>query len=1005
MPTRKKSETSADQPQATPKSPSSGGRGRAKSASKPVPETGLEQATPKRRTKSAASEEVAPQESKRAGGRSFDLVIVESPAKAKTINKYLGPNFLVLASYGHVRDLPGKGKLRGEEVTGVRISDGWLPRYVVQDKADLAAASGSRGGKGGNRKSPREILDEIGREAARANRVFLASDPDREGEAIAWHIADELKLDPSRTYRIRFNEITKAAVQQALQSPTQIDMDRVKAQEARRVLDRVVGYPLSDLLGAKVTRGLSAGRVQSVAVRLVVEREREIEAFTTEEYWRLTALLAPQGLVAGYTPDLTKSKILARKKAPKDTKNAATEKDADAEEVVETDTGESTDGEKTTPKPESSGLPKPPKGSFFAELSKWNGQEFAAKNEADIDAVMASLQNVAWTITKLEQKDRQEKAPAPFTTSTLQQQANIRLRMSASSTMQAAQKLYEGVDLGSEGSIALITYMRTDSTRISDDALKSVRSHIQSTYGDAYLPGKANIFASGKSAQEAHEAIRPTDLSYTPQRVQPFLKPEQYRLYKLIYDRFVACQMAPAVFAVTNVEVTAGAGLFKAQGKIEKFDGYRRVMPSVSKQDDTTLPSLVEKQLLDRLDLFGTQHFTQPPPRYNEASLVRTLEKEGIGRPSTYASIISVIQTRGYVEQKDRKFFATSVGKVVTDLLVGSFPKIMDLKFTSKMEDELDQIETAQSQYEQVLSGFWQPFSESLTAAKSSMPAAKGRETGEQCPKCGRPLIELFSKKTGNSFVGCSGYREKENPCKYIKPGEGEEERLEPTLTEHLCPKCGKAMIQRDSKKGPFLSCSGYPECKTTMNFGPDGQPVVSAVETEYRCDKCGSPMVLRAYRGKQFLGCSGYPKCRNAMDVDADGKPIRPKNTGIACEKCNSPMIIKNGPRGPFLSCSAYPKCRNAKNLTAEMKEQLKDLLPPAPAKPPEPPPVEITETCPECDAPMKVRMGRGGPFLGCTKYPKCRGTREATPELKEKLAAAAAANKPESAGDAPPA
>ena len=632
------------------------------------------------------------------------LVIVESPAKAKTINKYLGPDFEVAASKGHVRDLP---KTR----FGIDIEGGWIPTYrSLVDRKQLLAA--------------------LKKQAAKAEAVYLAPDPDREGEAIAWHLKEALNLPESRTHRVTFNEITKRAIQDAFANPGTIDLNRVAAQEARRFLDRVVGYKLSPLLRMKVARGLSAGRVQSVAVRLIVEREREIQGFKPEEYWKITALLAPEGL-------LKKAKPKKVKKSP--------EADGAAE-----------------------AKPEVPEGAFAAELAEWAGKKFEVSSGDEANKIVTALQGASYSVSKVEQKDRLEKPGAPFTTSTMQQQASIRLHYSAKRTMMLAQRLYEGVELGPEGAIGLITYMRTDSTRVSDDALKACREHIGKQYGAPYVPAQPNRYASGKGAQEAHEAVRPTDLAYTPERVARYLPPDQLRLYTLIYNRFVASQMTPAVFAVTNVEVRASEGLFKAQGKILKFDGYRRVSPPGGKQEDALLPALGEKQSLDLLDLTPTQHFTQPPPRYNEASLVKTLEKEGIGRPSTYASIISKIQERGYVEQKERRFFATELGMLVTDLLVEHFPQVMDLKFTSHMEEELDLIEERKAKRDDVLTEFWEPFSQSLETAKVKMKALKGVETDDICPQCGKPMVVRYSK-TGK-FLGCSGYPE----CKYIKPREGE---------------------------------------------------------------------------------------------------------------------------------------------------------------------------------------------------------------------------------------
>jgi DNA topoisomerase-1 len=922
--------------------------------------------------------------------RGKNLVIVESPAKAKTIQKYLGPGFEVLASYGHVRDLPRR-KRAGEDIAGVKISEGWKPTYVVEDRED------KKGGKASfKRRSTREILAELKRQAAKASQIFLATDPDREGEAIAWHLSDELKLDESRTFRITFNEITRAAVQSALSHAGKIDMKRVRAQEARRILDRVVGYPLSGLLGRKVTRGLSAGRVQSVAVRLIVEREREIEAFKPEEFWKLTAILAPKGLLT------FESKPYIVKLSP--------------ERASESSPGQRPGEEDGAPaKPEKETKPALPEGAFPAELVEWNGAKFAAKTETDARAIAELLDVATYSVRKIEQKDQKQKPQPPFTTSTLQQQASLRLHFSASRTMQAAQKLYEGVDLGGEGPVALITYMRTDSTRVSADALSAVRQHIETTYGPPYLPAQPNHYASGKSAQEAHEAIRPTDLSYTPQRVAKELSPsvphrhDLIRLYELIYRRFVASQMTPAVFAVTNVEVVASGqwpvasaekspsslatshqplataeGVLKAQGRILKFDGYRRVLTPGHKNEDTLLPPLTEKQALDKLELTASQHFTEPPPRFNEASLVKTLEKEGIGRPSTYASIISTIQLRGYVEQKDRRFYAKEIGKVVNDLLVEHFPNVLDVKFTSHMEEELDEIENGKLLYGQVLNEFWGPFSQALEVAESKMPAKKGEETGENCPRCGKPLVIQYSKKTGNKFIGCSGWRE---GCRYIKPREGEEARPEPVETDYKCPTCNSPMIQRIGQRGPFLGCSKYPECRTTMNFDAQGKPVLSSRPTEHVCDKCGAPMVIREGPRGPFLACTAFPKCRNAKDVDAQGNPIKPIETGEKCAKCESPMVVKRGPRGPFLGCSAYPKCRSTKPVPEELKEKLKTLMP-APAKKAVPK-VEVSEKCPECGSAMELRRGRRGYFLGCSMFSKtkCRGAREVPPEVLEQI------------------
>lgn len=949
---------------------------------KPAARTAKKKAAPKRTAKKAATavtQAPPPRERETYNGpRKGNLIIVESPAKAKTIEKYLGSGYRVRASYGHVRDLPVTGKLRGEDVVGVNIGGGWKLRYQVIDRSE----------KGGSkaRRSTEDILDELKREADRAEMVYLATDPDREGESIAWHIEDELKLDPKRTRRITFNEITKKAVQEALQNARDIDDNLVAAQEARRALDRVVGYPLSNLLGKKVTRGLSAGRVQSVAVKLVVDREREIEAFKSEEYWKITALVTPEGL-AKLGEFVFPAKVFAKKKGPKPADDKAEEQPGEPAAETTEETPEAA-GE---PKAAKAEAPKLPEGSFLAELAQWQGKEFKAGTEAAADAVYNILNAAAYSVTKVEQKDRNDHAPPPFTTSTLQQASSVRLHMGAQRTMQNAQRLYEGVNLGAEGQVALITYMRTDSTRVSNDALQMVRAHIDNTYGPRYLPEKANFFKSGKSAQEAHEAIRPTDLTNTPQRVQPFLDHDQHRLYTLIYNRFVASQMTPAIVAVTNVEIQADQGLFKAKGQIEKFDGYRRVWPA-GKQEDVTLPPLAENQRLDKLGLSASQHFTQPPPRYNEASLVKTLEKEGIGRPSTYATILSTITKKGYVEAENRRFRATDLGKTVTDLLVKGFPNEMDLKFTSHFEEELDDISMGKLRSEEVLNEFWGRFSEDLKRADAELEKVKGRETGEPCPKCGRPLVEMYSSKRKGTFIGCSGWKDKENPCSYIKPAEGEQDL---SALNVQCPTCGSPMVARSSRWGTFLSCTQYkPDgtgCNTIANLAEDGKVVVTCRPTQFPCPTCGKNLLWRLGKKGPYFTCPDK-ECTTILEADKTGeRPVPPIETGLTCEKCGSKMVVKKSWRGPFLSCSGYPKCRNAKSLPKDLKEKLKDQLPAPPPKK-EVPQVEVKELCPECGAPMKLISARGRYFLGCTTWAKtkCKGTRPVSPELMKQIEAA---------------
>jgi DNA topoisomerase-1 len=607
---------------------------------------------------------------------------------------------------------------------------------------------------------------------------------------------------------------------------------------------------------------------------------------------------------------------------------------------------------------------------------------------------------VPFVVTKVEQKDRQDRPSAPFTTSTLQQQANIRLRFSTSRTMQTAQKLYEGVELSGMGQTALITYMRTDSTRVSNDALASVRTFIKddARLGPKYLPASPNNYTSGKSAQEAHEAIRPTDVTMTPQRAKDAgLAGDQYRLYELIWQRFVASQCAPALMAVTTVEVTAGRGLFRATGRIVKFDGHRKVLRPIGKQEDVELPAVKERDVLDRLDLFESQHFTQPPPRFSEASLVKALEKEGIGRPSTYSSIIGTIQRRGYVTQDRGRFFATEIGKVVTDLLVKHFPRIMDLKFTSHFEEELDEIETGKHQYREVLDEFWEPFSADLKKADTEMEPAR-YVTEEKCPKCGRFLEKRYTAKTGGYFLGCTGWKDKENPCTFKRDSAGKE--IEgPAETDIPCPACGKMMVKKSGRFGVFFTCSGAPDCPTTMNLGADGKPIVTALPTQNTCPKCAKQKLLlkTSKAGKQYVQCPD-PKCKFISDCDEKGNPVKPPETGIVCEKCGSPMVVKVAWRGPFLSCSAYPKCRGTKSINAELREKLKDILPPMPEKgekaKSDVPQVEVTETCPECDSPMRLMKSRFGPgyYLGCTKYPKCKGKGQVSGELQKKIDAALA-------------
>ncbi|WP_165226896.1 type I DNA topoisomerase [Aquisphaera insulae] len=853
--------------------------------------TAAKTATKAVKAKSAPAESAPPAS---GGGRA--LVIVESPKKAKSINKFLGSKYVVKASMGHVRDLP-KRKL------GLDVADGYAPSYEVVP-------------------AKKETVSDLKKEAARAGIVYLATDPDREGEAIAWHLQQALELPDERVRRVTFHEITERAVKDAFGHVGPINVNMVNAQQARRFLDRFVGYQLSPLLWSKVARNLSAGRVQSVAVRLIADREKEIRAFVSEEYWKITATVSPE--------------------------RAAAEADR-----------------------------------FEAGLVEYDGAKFAANNEADAHRIRDVLASERYVVSKVDEADKPDRADAPFKTSTLQQQAAIRLRYSGKRTMKIAQELYEGIDVDGSGPVGLITYMRTDSLSVSQEALEAVRGLIQEKFGDKYLPAKPARYAAGKNAQEAHEAIRPTELKFTPEQVKGRLSNDQFRLYQLIYWRFVASQMTPAVFTVTDVAVTAGPGLFKTQGKVLKFDGYKKVWPPGGKIEDALLPPLKVGQPLDLHDLAPTQHFTQPPPRYSEATLIKALEKENIGRPSTYAPIIQTIQDRMYVEQKERRFFATDLGMVVTDLLVKHFPKILDLKFTAHMEDELDDIATAKEELVKVLDEFYYPFQDALKAAETQMERVQ-IPTDEVCHVCGAPMVLKFGR-TGQ-FLGCSKYPE----CKATRPLGGQP-KAEAVASGHDCPKCGKPLLIRENKRGEkFLSCSGYPDCKESFNIDENGNPVPSRVETEHVCEKCGKPMALRQGRRGPFLGCTGYPKCRNVKDVDAEGKPVQEIDLGVNCEKCGKPMKVRQGRRGPFLGCTGYPKCRG----TAPIPDDKKDLvasIAPAPAAAaaagPDLKSIVVDETCDDCGGPMTVRRGRRGYFLGCSKYPKCKGTKEPSEATLEKI------------------
>ena len=743
-----------------------------------------------------------------------NMVIVESPAKAKTIGKYLGSSFFVRSSMGHVRDLP-------ERKLSVDIENNFTPEYKIIP-------------------SRKKLVSELLADSKKADIVYLASDLDREGEAIAWHLCQALEISDERAKRVTFNEITKDAILDAFNHPGPINMAKVNAQQARRILDRLVGYQISPLLWKKITKGLSAGRVQSVAVRLIVEREKEIKEFKSQEYWKITAEL----------------KTISEGK----------DKSADIK-------------------------------TFQALLQKFGSENIEIKNEQQSNDIISELQKSSYNVIGVKKQTKRNNAPPPFTTSLLQQQASTRLQFSAKKTMLIAQQLYEGVDIGTEGSVGLITYMRTDSFHISEQALASCRKLITGKYGQNYLPEKPNVHASNKKGtQGAHEAIRPTNIEYTPDSVKDYLSKDQYKLYELIWNRFAASQMNPALYAVTDVEIMAGQYTFKAKGRELLFDGHTIISGQEMEKDEQILPPLEKDQKLELIELVPTQHFTQPPPRFTEASLVKTLEKMGIGRPSTYAAIISTIQDRGYVKQEKRAFYATELGTLVTEKLIEHFPKIMDIKFTSHMEDELDKIEDEKIEWLNVLKEFYEPFKTDLERAVGEMKSVKGtpEESNQTCTVCGQPMVVRWGKH--GKFLGCSAFPK----CKSTLPLDGKGEPAPAETTDQKCEKCGSAMVVKTGRHGKFLACSAYPNCKNTKPLSGEATKVEP---TNEKCEKCGSPMVIRSGKKGRFMGCSAYPKCRN----------IKSLPTGIKCpnEGCGGDLVQRRSKKGGiFFGCSKYPDC-----------------------------------------------------------------------------------------------
>ncbi|OFV89767.1 MAG: DNA topoisomerase I [Acidobacteria bacterium RIFCSPLOWO2_12_FULL_65_11] len=779
------------------------------------------------------------------------LVVVESPAKAKTINKYLGRDYKVIASMGHIRDLP-KSKL------GVDIDHDFAEEYE-----SIA--------------SRKKIIKELKAAAKDASDIYVATDPDREGEAIGWHLKHELGGKRRKIHRLTFNEITKKAVQYALEHPRAIDEKMVEAQRARRVLDRLVGYKISPILWDKVRRGLSAGRVQSVALKLVRDRERAIEEFVAEEYWHLFARLACN---------------------------------------------------------------QPPE--FDAKLVKSHGENIKIGNEEQAKAVVAALERASWVVSSVTTKERKRHAAPPFITSKLQQTA----RFPVKKTMMLAQQLYEGVELpglGVDGPIGLITYMRTDSVRVGDDALVAVREHIKAAFGDEYLPEKANAYKSKADAQDAHEAIRPTSMQYDPETVRPYLTQDQYSLYRLIWNRFVASQMPPATFDETTVDITAnpstGSGqgdyLFRVKGTVPKFAGWMAtygLTPGEPEQKEQAsgpgedvrapestvereaeeeesavsgvLPPLAEGDRLELKALRPDQKFTQPPPRFSEATLVKELEENGIGRPSTYASIISVLQDRDYVVKLEGRFKPTSLGVIISDLLVKSFDDIIDVEYTRSLEEDLDKIEQGKTNYVKTLAGFYKKFKKDLARAGKEMQNLKeGIKTDEICDRCGLPMLIKVGRF--GPFVACSGYPDCTNTREIEKQepeSETGEEEIEP------CENCGKPMVVKRGRFGQFLACSGYPECKTTRKLIATKLGGLRAAKADQildeKCPRCGSNLVLKQGRFGEFTACTKYPECRY----------IKHKTTGVRCPKDadrGGEVVERKSRRGKmFFGCSNYPDC-----------------------------------------------------------------------------------------------
>lgn len=800
-----------------------------------------------------------------------NLVIVESPAKAKTINKYLGDDYKVMASIGHIKDLPTKD-------LGVDVDNDFEPTYVViPDK---------------KKRNNKKTVSELKKAAKASDAIYLAADPDREGEAICQHLAEELtKRNKKPVYRVMFNEITKSAIADAFKEPKVIDEDRVNAQQARRVLDRLVGYQVSPILWKTVGGRLSAGRVQTVAVRMIVEREREIEAFKKTEYWSVLADLSSK------IPPNFSSKL------------------------------HSIDG-------------KTVKLGKFDEAVK--DTQTHIQNEKAAKSIVKDAEKSDFIVESVKKKERKRNPTPPFITSKLQQDASRRYGFSVKKTMTVAQKLYEGIEIGSEGAVGLITYMRTDSTRVSDTALNDVRGFIGGNYGNDYLPKSVRKFKSKKDAQDAHEAIRPTDVSRTPESLAKSLTPEQLKLYTLIWQRFVASQMSPAIFDRTTIDIKAGKYGFRTTGSIQRFDGFLKVyQESISSSEkeknndeDLTLPSVEEGEKLTLNSITPNQHFTEPPARFSEATLVKALEELGIGRPSTYAAIMTTIQNREYVEKVDRRFHPTALGTTVNDLLLENFDDLFNTSYTARMETQLDEIEDGKLNWREALRGFYGRFSKNVEEAKENIKGKKKQAipTDEVCEKCNAGMVIKFGRY--GQFLACENYPECKNTREVAKKGEKEGSEEETTEIPE-CELCGKEMALKKGRYGSFYGCTGYPECKNIRKIAKGEQkPVAPPVELDETCPKDGAKLVRRTGRFGEFVSCSNYPKC----------KYIQQKKIGMKCTSptCKGDIVVKKSRRGKeFYGCDQYPDC----DVVFWNKP--------------------IQESCPKCKAPVLLQ-----------KYTKKNGT-----------------------------